>query len=627
MQEPERTIPENFQFDEVRVDASIGQISGPGGKAHLEPRLMAVLQRLASCPGELVTRSELLADIWPGGEVYDEALTQSIYQLRQQISAVLGAGEHSKLITTVPKRGYILNSEVLQSTKQPELTDKHRLHTPGRLRIAAIVLAVLTLLLVWIVLQWRTEQKFETPPSGHLSIAVLPFLPLVSENSDPALELGMADTLIARLSRIKQVIVRPINLVSRLKAVDRDSIQVGKDLKVDAIVEGSIQHQDKVIRVTVRLLRVADGVALWADTFDEPFSNIFELQDVICARIAEALALELGPEEQKELASAGTAQTDAYILYLKGRMHLFRLTPEDMLTSIEYFREAVELDPLYAQAWLGLASVQFRIPIAGEEPPLKHYPAAKAAALKALEIDSSLAEGEAMLGWIAHWFDWDWVASEAHFLRAIQIDPNDVESHLGYAHLLSSSGRFEQAKKEMWRARELNPFNPIAAALEVRFMLDLGLDDEAIRLGEQARNLNDKFWLIRVNLFDAYSNSGREEEALTELRVAQQLSGSNSYVEALLVGQLAKMGHELEAQQQLEELVIRANTTYVPPYNMALAYLGVGDMDTTMSWLQQGYMRRDPKMVFLELGEDWQVLRNRPDFIELLVRMNLPVVR
>lgn len=588
---------------------------------------MALLQRLASCPGELVTRAELLADIWPGGEVYDEALTQSIYQLRQQISAVVGAGAQNKLITTVPKRGYILNCAVqnITAASDPVTTAPQK---PGiKPWPMAGFLALLVLLLVWMALQWRAEQSPEPAPTEHLTIAVLPFLPLISDTGDPVLELGMADTLIARLSRIKQVIVRPINLVSRFTAPDRDSLQLGQQLEVDAVVEGSIQRYDSHIRVSARLIRVADGVALWADTFDESFSNIFQLQDVICTRIADALALHLEPEEQKNLATAGTEQTDAYVLYLKGRMHLLRLTPEDLRTSIQYFKQAVELDPMYAQAWLGLANARFRIPIAGEAPPLEYYPAAKDAANRALEIDPTLAEGEAILGWIAHWFDWDWVASKTHFQRAIQMDPNDVESHIGYAHLLSSSGQYEQARAEVWRARELNPLHPIAAALEIRFLMELGQVEKALSLGEQARSMNDEFWLIRITLAGVYSTLGRDEEAAAELQAALRLSGNSSYVTAWQIIKLATTGRELEAQKILDELIDRSKTTYVPPYDIALAYMGLNDQDTAMSWLQQGYLLRDPKMVFLELGEPWQELRSRPDFLELLGRMNLPVVR
>jgi serine/threonine-protein kinase len=213
-----------------------------------------------------------------------------------------------------------------------------------------------------------------------------------------------------------------------------------------------------------------------------------------------------------------------------------------MRASIDHFRRAVARDPNYAQAWLGLANVQFRIPIAGEAPPNEFYPHAKSAAQKALAIDPTLAEGHAMLGWIAHWYEWDWAASEAHFKRAIELDPNDTEGHLGYAHLLSVTGRHEQALAEVRRAREISPFYLLAASLEGYFLLRAQRPEEAIQRLEEARRMNENFWVIRVHLAEAYVAVGREEDALTEARAARQLSGGSSIAMAREIACLARVG-------------------------------------------------------------------------------------
>lgn len=615
----QRVTPASFRVNDLHVDPSIGLVAGAQGSVRLEPRVMAVLQALAERPGELVSRQELLARIWPGGTTYDEALTQCVYQLRQQLVNA-GGEDCRKLVTTVPKRGYLL-----QATVRPEEPESAAADGPGaarrRPRTWALA-AVVILLASWAVFERANRPEPADAMPQARSIAVLPFLPIAEEDRDPVLELGMADTLITSLSSIGQLTVRPVSSVRWFAELDRDALASGRKLGVDAVVDGSIQRAGPDLRVSVRLLRVADGTALWADTFNEPYSGIFAVQDAICERIAAALALQLGQGERQALAQTGTSDTEAYERYLQGRYHLARLTPAHLEASIEQFRAAVARDPGYAQAWLGLASVLFRIPIAGEVPPAEYYPQAKEAARKALEIDPTLAEGQAMLGWIAHWYDWDWDASEAHFRRAIELNPNDTESHLGYAHLLSDTGRHEQALAEVRRARELSPFYLAAAALEGGFLLRAGQPEEAIRRLEAARQLDPDFWLVRITLAGAYLRSGRPEDALLEAHAAREVSGGSTWAMANEIFYLASLGRSDEAEALLSELRNRSAERYVPPYDLAVAHAAVGDLDAAMDWLQRAYEVRDPKMAFLGIG-GWQPLHDRPEYIDLMRRTGL----
>jgi TolB-like protein/Flp pilus assembly protein TadD len=488
--------------------------------------------------------------------------------------------------------------------------------------VVGMLVAALVLGGVWAMFTWRAGRDPAPAPPQADTVAVLPFLPLVEESRDPVLELGIADTLIARLSGIRQIVVRPISSVRRYADMDRDTLRAGRELGADVVVEGSIQRSGQELRVTVRLLRVGDGAALWADTFHESSSNIFAVQDAICERIAAALAMEFGQQVQPKPARLGTSDAEAYEQYLKGRYLLARLTPRDMRDSIDAFRGAVARDPNYAQAWLGLASVQIRIPIAGEAPPGEFYPHAKAAVQRALEIDATLAEGHAMLGWIAQWNEWDWAAAEAHFKRAIELDPNDTEGHLGYAHLLSVIGRHEQALAEVRRAREISPFFLIAASLEGYFLVRAQRLDEAIQRLEDARQLNESFWLIRLHLTDAYLAAGRYEDALREARAARQLSGDGTLAAAREATSLARLGRVAEAEELLGELLQRSTERYVPPYDLATAYDGVGDADAALAWLERAYEVRDPKMILLGVG-GWDSIRDRPEFVDLLRRMDL----
>jgi len=615
--------PAPFRLKDLRVDPAAGLVAGPGGSVRLEPRVMAVLEMLARHPGQLVTRTELLAAIWPGGGVYDEALTQCVYQLRQQLTSIGGSDDYRSLIATLPKRGYQLDCEVLPVEPPDETTVPSTV--PGRRR-HLLRWALLSMLLVsaaWIAFDRRQEQPAHQTPAGAGAIAVLPFLPLLEAQSDPVLEIGMADTLITRLSQVRNLVVRPVNAIQRYGGQSRDPLQAGQELGVEAIVDGNIQHLGDTIRVTVRLLRVSDGSALWASSFDEPYADIFALQDAICDRIAAALSVELLPAVDKRSRQGGTVNTRAYEQYLKGRFHLSRLTRTEMLTSAAYFREAVSLDPQYAEAWLGLANVLFRLPVAGEMPPLDFYPEAKAAALRALEIDDSLAEGYAILGWIAHWFEWDWTTSETLFKRAIQMNPNNAESHLGYAHLLVTTGRREQALVEVRRAREIDPMYQLAAALEGGFLVGAGRIDEALHNMEAAIRVDERFWLSHITLAAVYRALGRNADALAEFHRARELSADGTYALACEIVALAMNERDDDARRLMDELLEIASQRYVPPYHLALGYIGIGDADTSMEWLQKGLQGRDPKLALLANDPRFRSLRDRPEFQQLLRRLDL----
>ena len=618
----QRTNPVAFRINDLHVDPTIGLVTGPEGSVRLEPRVLAVLQTLASQPGMLVSRSDLLSRIWPGTDIYDEALTQCVYQLRQQLVIAGGSGCRS-LISTVPKRGYLLNADV--HPVAPEVVDgsgTSPVHGRGRQIVLGMLAAVLIFGGAWAIFDWRAGTDAAPAMPQPNTVAVLPFLPLVEEDRDPVLELGMADTLIARLSGIRQIVVRPISSVRRYADMERDTLRAGRELGADAVVEGSIQRSGQGLRVTVRLLRVSDGAALWADTFHESASSIFVVQDAICERIAVALAQEFGQQALPHPARLGTSDKEAYEDYLKGRYELARLTPDGMRASIDHFRRAVSRDPNYAQAWLGLANVQFRIPIAGGAPPNEYFPSAKAAAQKALEIDPTLAEGHAMLGWIAHWYEWDWSASETHFKRAIELDPHDTEGHLGYAHLLSVTGRHERALAEVRRARELSPFYLVAISLDGALLTRAQQPEEAIQRLEDARRLNEHFWLIRLHLTEAYLAAGRNEDALREARAARKLSGGSTFTMAREVACLARLGRAAEAEALVSELLQRAGERYVPPYDLAAAYDGLGDPDSALVWLERAYEVRDPKMALL--GVDvWGSIRGRPEYVDLMRRMDL----
>ena len=331
------------------------------------------------------------------------------------------------------------------------------------------------------------------------SMAVLPFKPLLPENRDQVLEMGMADTLITKLSNSGEMIVPSLTSVRQYGDLDQDPLAAGRKLGVNSVLEGNVQKSGDRLRVTVRLIKVADGSSLWAGTFDEKFTDVFTVEDTISQKVAEALALRLSGEEQKRLTKRYTENTTAYQLYLMGRYyHLIKLTPPDITKSIGFFQQAIEADPGYALAYFGLAEAYRSASITGDRPPKEVFPLAKAAATKAVEIDESLAEPHAALAFIHMWFDWDWVGAEREARRAIALNPNSAFAHYAYAHLLSNLGRHQEAIAEGARARELDPVSLLFNAREGAVLYYAGRNDEARERLQKAVELDPNFWIAHL---------------------------------------------------------------------------------------------------------------------------------
>ena len=306
--------------------------------------------------------------------------------------------------------------------------------------------------------QRSTTASRVATPSVEKKIAVLPFKPLLPENRDQVLELGMADSLITKLSNVREMVVRSLNSVRKYGGLEQDPLAAGRELQVDSVLEGNVQKSGDRIRVTARLISVADGSSLWANTFDEKFTDVFSVQDAISQKVADALALRLSREENKRLTKRYTDNVEAYQLYLTGRYHWNKLTPPEIAKSIGFFKQAIDLDPTYALAYFGLAEANRSLAINANFPSQDCLPQAKAAAQKALAIDPMLAEAHASLSFCLIWYDWDWAEGEKEAQRAIAVNPNSAHGHYALAHVLSDLGRHDQAIAEIARARELDPF-------------------------------------------------------------------------------------------------------------------------------------------------------------------------
>jgi TolB-like protein/Flp pilus assembly protein TadD len=440
---------------------------------------------------------------------------------------------------------------------------------------------------IYYLLIWNPSRATESGVEVN-SLAVLPFLGI--EASDETLRLGMADALITKLSNLRQIIVRPTSAVLKYADPGHNPVTAGREMGVGAVLEGKIQKSGDRIRVTVQLVRVRDGSTLWADTFDERFTNIFALQDSISEKVASALTLTLTGEEQRQLTKHHTENTEAYQLYLKARYYWNKRTTDGLKKSIDYFQHAIELDPNYALAYAGQADAYALL--ANPQPQPQIVTQARAAAMKALELDDTLAEAHTSLAFVKFNYDWDWAGAEREFKRAIELNPNYATARHWYAYYLITMGRPDQAVASVRRAQELDPLSLIINTDLGDILFYARRTDEAIEQYHKTLELDPNFLPAIFNLGLVYEQKGMYKEAVAQFQKAIALSDRSPDMVAALGHVYAVSGERAKARVILDELTKRSTTEYVLPYDRAVIYVGLGEKDQAVAWLQKDYEER-----------------------------------
>ncbi|MGZ4965093.1 MAG: winged helix-turn-helix domain-containing protein [Limisphaerales bacterium] len=620
-----------YEFDNFRLDAAKRLLWNSGEALPLTPKAFDALLYLLRNAGKTVDKDELMAAIWPDTVVEENNLNKNISILRQ----VLGEkpGEH-RFIATVPGRGYRFVASVVKNSVNdvresvpthgtpPPLSTPRPGETGEAIPVSfsyrrywlpaatAIILLAVTLFL------WRASNA---PKAGPIhSIAVLPFTPIATESRNEAMEFGMADSLITQLSKSNDLVVRPFSETRRYGGTDRNPVEIGRSLGVDAVLDGSIQAAEERIRITARLIRTLDGQQLWTSNFDEQMRDVFDVQDSITERVAVVLNAKLGRQSRKRY----TENVESYQQFVLGRYTALKLTPQDHYKAIEYFRNAIAKDPNYALAYAGITATYIAYTLGSDARPADTMPEAKAAAMKAVELDDDLPDAHAAMGKVAMFYDWNWAEAERHFLRAYDLDPNDTEALLFLAHLYSNIGKHEKALELGRRAKKLDPLTINRNALEGQFLFYSGRYDDAIASLQQTIELNPNHWLPRMFIARVYVEKGMFREALAECEHAKQLGSSSLELDALEGWSYAKLGDKKNARGALEYLEGLSQRRYVPPYFPALIHNALGETDVALSELEKGLAARDMRMIFLKVDPKWNNMRNEPRFIAIMKKMN-----
>jgi DNA-binding winged helix-turn-helix (wHTH) protein/TolB-like protein/Flp pilus assembly protein TadD len=620
-----------LRFDDVVVDFDRFRIEKNGLPRKITPRAFDVLVYLVEHRDRIVEKQELFEQVWKESFVTDNALTRTIKEIRQVIGDDADAPRY---IETFPKRGYrfIASVVVIETEEQRvEATARHPLPpaAPNSIRRRfqssptlvgiSIVFVGVAAALSYLLIARTPKRPVTVMPK---SIAVLPFKPLVPDGRDESLEMGMADTLITRLSSLKQLMVRPMSAVRNYSRLDQDPVEAGREQRVEAVLEGSLQRAGDKIRVTVRLVSVPEGTLLWADKFDEKFSDIFAVQDSISEKVAATLAIKLSGDEQNQLAKRYTENAEAYQLYLRGRYHWSRRTEDEMKKAIELFQQAINLDPSYALAYVGVGDCYAWLAV-GTMSPMEAVPKAKAAAIKAREIDDQVAEVHPIFAWILFTYDWDWSGAEREFKRSIELSPNYATAHLWYWAYLERIGRFDDAQREMKRTEELDPISLANNSYVGRSLYYAGQYDQAIAQYQKTLEMDSTFALAQTLLGLAYLQQSRFKEAIALGENTSTFSGGSPDAVAWLGYAYAMSGNRLCATKILDQLAKRSQLRYVSPLNAAIVYLGLGDKDKAFDCLEKAYTVRSRDLTTLKVDPIFKSVRSDPRFADLLRRIGL----
>lgn len=629
-----------YRFGEFVLEGTQRTLLRAGVPVTLSPRLFEALEYFVGHPGELLDKETLLAALWPGLVVEENSLSQTISALRRALG---DDAQASRYLQTVPRRGFRFIAEVTQidgnetpGDPSPGDDDQAEASSPAastdvseprprrRLALLGAVSGVVAVAAGVSAAWWLRRDPPVAVVDAPTTLAVLPFRPLVAQARDEVLEMGMADSLAARLSTLPGVAVRSVGSVRRYAGPDQDPLRAARDLQVNWIVDGSIQRWGNQVRVTARLLDATTGIAAWSGNFDEAFTGMFDLQDAISTRVSQVLAPHLGSAGRKRLAgSGGTRDIDAYQLYLAARHQAQGIRNAGLVRSVALYQRAIALDPRFALAYVGLAESNRRMIFGADAEPRVVFDAASRQVREAIALAPDLAEAYASQGWNLFWSDWDWTGAERTFRKAIALNPNEVNARFGYGQLLATLGRETDSAAQLAAARALDPQSLILLTIESGSLYFGGRREEGRAHLQQVFDLEPDFWVAHLTLGSMLLAERNVDDAIRSMERADRNADGSSQAAAALGYALATNGRTAQARALLARLADAARTRYVPPTSAGMIHAGLGDREAALAALEQGVAVRDVRMTIVPYDGRWKLVRDDPRFAAILRQMNL----
>jgi len=577
---------ERVQFGTFVLDVDRYELTHAGKPVRMERIPMDLLILLVREKGRLVSREEIIERLW-GKNLYfdtDNSINTAIRKIRNSLGDDAGNPQY---VETVLGKGYRFRGQtVFASRVEPVEIEAER---------------------------------------SRIMLAVLPFENL---SGDPAQEYfsdGLSEETIMRLGQMSPhqlgVIARTSSMT--YKQTDKSVTRIGQELGVDYVLEGSVRRDGKRVRITAQLIRVKDQIHLWAENYDRQLPGILDIHGEIGAAIAAQVKLKLMSEEERQLTRNAPRNQEAHDHYLRGRYHYARFNLADAQKAVLYFQGAIERDPWYGLAHSGLADALMVLPISGDFATHEVFSTAKTAITQALQLNPDSAEAHTSDAATKFWFEWDFKGTEMAARRAIQLNENYSLAHLYLAHVLSNTARHDEALAAIQEALVLDPLSLIVGAMRGQFLYHAGRDSEAIEQFNATLGMESRFWVGQICVAKVYEKQGMYSEALVACDHALEFSGGNSEALSLAGYVHAISGDRPKAEGSIHKMLERKKERYVPPYNLALVFAGLGEPEAALHWLGQALEDRDVHMPFL-LDHKWDGMRSNAEFQELLSRVGFP---
>jgi TolB-like protein/DNA-binding winged helix-turn-helix (wHTH) protein len=612
-----------IRFGVFEIDLASGELRKQGVRIKLQEQPFQALLALIERPREVLTREELRKRIWPPDTTvdFDSGLNKVINRLREALG---DDADNPRFIETLPQRGYrfLQQVEAVAADAPPPVSAAEAplartLPTQGGRRWLFVAIGLAPLIFISYLLL-RSHQ------SPIRSIAVLP---LANLSGDPAQEYfsdGLTDELIGEVARIRSLRVISRTSVMQYKTGARKLLPaIARELDVDAILEGTVVQSGQRIRITAQLIRARDDRHLWSEEYERDFTDILSLQGEVARAIASKIQIELTPGEHTSVIQRRRVNPEAYEAYLKGNFFLHKGIPR-LAESIGFFTQAVKIDPSQAEAYAGLAEALCYAGIFELRPSAETYPEARTAALRALELDESNAAAHNALADVKQGYDWDLAAAEAEFQRALQLNPSHLLTRLWHAECLTRMGRFDDAITESGRAIALDPVSANTLGNRAMLLWRARRYDESIRAGGQSLNFDSNFvnalWWQGLS----YAGKGEFSESIACLTKASNMSDGPLF-RALLGHVYGRAGDKSKALAVLAELAAMSKRRFVSPVDFAIVCAGLGDADSTFSWLEKAYQARAIGVVALR-SPYFDSFRSDARYADLCRRVGLPTL-
>ncbi|HEY6307138.1 MAG TPA: winged helix-turn-helix domain-containing protein [Candidatus Angelobacter sp.] len=634
----------DFRLGDWVVTPKLNALSCNGRVVRLEPKVMQVLVCLAET-GDIVSKQTLMRTVWADTFVTDDVLTRSISELRK---AFADDPKNPQYIQTIPKGGYRLlipvsgmkNGNVAavangngtpnatagrlaQATATPQAPRTSRLLSVTVATLVGVAIAVA--LMAFYAAKRSTANRVQVSP-GRVMLAVMPFQNLSNDPQQEYFADGLTAEMISQLGRLPsdQLGVIAWNSMIHYKGVKASEDDVASALGANYILEGTVRRSGNHVRITAELVKIGQHSHLWADSYDAELGDVLEVQSRVAREIAREIQLRFTPEQEARLKTPTSLNGEGYEAYLKG-MFWTSGNGAGIRDQIEHFQKAINLNPLYAAPYNGLAGAYIQLASFGYAPPHETYARARAAAEKALEIDPESGDAYLALGWIEWRGEWNFAAAEENFRRAIELNPNNSQAHGRYSLYLKSMGRFEESLQEINRAMELSPLDSYSQANAGSLLGVMHRDGPAMERFHRALEIAPNESYVHERLGAALLWKNRNQEAIQEFEKARALSNMQPEKTAWLAYAYAASGRKQEAQELLAQLnrVWQEKREYLSPMHMAFVYIGLHDNDGAMRWLEEAYGQRDEWLVYLHVYPEFDPLRSDPRFQDLERKVGL----